>query len=136
MGTCRRSWGNVHQLLRGPQGTGKGTVCRDRLVAGHVDLPQINSARNWEAPPAEPWRTHRQGGKECGRGADTRRGEDSGRYCKRMRPRHDLTQKVCMGDWVNWEKKISCRRADPCKVPTSGSIPELPRSALRGRVAR
>lgn len=46
MGTCWWSGGNAHQLLRGDcRGAGRGTVCRNTLVAGPMDCPQTNSEK-------------------------------------------------------------------------------------------
>lgn len=52
--------------LAGLAGDRQGTVCRDRLLAGPIDHPQINSAKNWEAPSAEWWRRHKRGGRSAG----------------------------------------------------------------------
>ena len=61
-GPCRtgRGWAGDKQ------GSGRGTVCRDGLVAGPIDCPQIHSAENWEAPSDESWRRHKQGGRSAG----------------------------------------------------------------------
>lgn len=52
--------------LAGLAGDRQGTVCRDRLVAGPVDHPQINSAKNREVPSAAWWRRHKQGDRSAG----------------------------------------------------------------------
>lgn len=103
MGTCWQLWGDVRQLLRGgPAGlTGdrQGDRCRDKLVVGSIDCPQINSAKNCESPSAELWKGCKQRGRSVGGMWKPGEEKTAEGIAKRVRPRHDLhtdtmTQKV------------------------------------------